>query len=345
MEKIKAAIIGATGYTGSELARLLLFHPNVEIVAITSESHSGKKFSDIHAQFTNMLDMPLCSVNDIDEQNIDVAFLALPHGVSMDYVKKFRNSSFKIIDFSGDFRLENKLVFESWYNMEHKYEVGFERFVYGLPELYKEVIQKADYVANPGCFPTGSLLALYPLLKNNLCEEKGVIIDAKTGTTGAGIKPSATTLFSNVNDNFAAYGLKKHRHTIEIEYHLSNLTNLNINLQFTPHILPVDRGILTSCYIKNAQKVTEQNLKDLYKSHYKEDPFIRMRENPPSLKDVRGTNFCDIYLTTDERTGNIIIVSAIDNLVKGASGQAVHNMNIMYGLEETKGLNQIALKP
>lgn len=344
-KKFRVAIIGATGYTGSESAALLNYHPHVEIVFITSEQHRGKQFSEIHPQFEGILDSKLVSVNDIQASEIDVALLALPHGVSMDYVAQFKNEKFKIIDFSGDYRLSTPEVYNEWYAKTHTFPEAFSKAVYGLPELFRDELNGAHIVANPGCYPTVSILSVFPLLKHQLINADHLIIDAKSGTTGAGIKPNTVTHFSNVNDNFFAYGLKKHRHTIEIEEILSKKAQKQVRVQFQPHLLPVDRGILATAYAKNKTAVSEEELRKLYVETYAGHPFIRLRKSPPALKDVRGTNFCDIYVTTDERTGNILVVAAIDNLVKGAAGQAVHNLNLMFGLNETAGLEKIAMKP
>ncbi|MFW6019300.1 MAG: N-acetyl-gamma-glutamyl-phosphate reductase [Bacteroidales bacterium] len=342
---IKAAIIGATGYTGSELVSLLLKHPDVEISMITSESRKGELFSDVHPQFKYICDLELRTADDIDQMNPDVCFLALPHRVAMEYVKKWKNKNFKIIDLSGDYRLSSAKVYQQWYDKIHDTPELVPDVPYGLPELYKETIKGADIVANPGCFPTASILALAPLLANNMVETDCIIIDAKTGTTGAGVKSSPTTHFANVNDNFKAYGLKTHRHTIEIEEVLSSSGKEKVIVQFSPHILPVDRGILVTAYATPKTKISETELTQSYRQFYKGHPFIRLRSELPELKFVRGTNLCDIHVTYDERTNRILALSAIDNLVKGAAGQAIQNMNIIFELNETSGLDIIPLQP
>lgn len=342
---IKAGIIGATGYTGSELVRLLNFHPEVSIEVITSESHKGEKFSGIHSQFRNIVDIELVSAEDIDINNLDVAFLALPHGVSMDFVKKFINKEVKIIDLSGDFRLSSKKVYEQWYNNEHTFEEGFRHAVYGIPELYREEIKKAKLVANPGCFPTGAILAIAPLVKQGSVDINRLIVDSKTGVTGAGVKAKLTTHFPNVNDNFKPYGIKFHRHTIEIQEQLSNVSGQDVTVQFTPHLLPIDRGIITSVYLTPATSINEKKLVEIFNEFYKDAPFVRIVEEAPEVKDVRATNYIDIFTTYDERTNTILVFSAIDNLVKGASGVAIQNMNLMCGLDETTGLLQCPVKP
>ncbi len=343
---MKIAIVGATGYTGSELVRLLLNHPEVKIDLITSETHAGNKFSSVHPFLEHIEDHNLVSVDQLEDRSIDLVFLALPHGVSMDYVKRFRNQSFKIIDLSGDFRLSSSEVYSEWYKTEHTYPEGFHEAVYGLPELFSDHIRKATLVANPGCFPTAAILGIAPLLSAGLVMPEPIIVDSKTGVTGAGVKSKPVNLFSNVNDNFKAYGLKTHRHTIEMEEILSALSSdKNSTIQFTPHLLPVDRGIFSTIYLKPKKDVSEHAIRSEFKRYYKDKPFIRLRSQIPAVKDVRGTNYCDLFTTYDERTGLIIVISVIDNLVKGAAGQAIQNMNLMLGLNESAGLNQIPLNP
>lgn len=343
---IKATIVGATGFTGSELVRLLINHPEVSLSAITSESHKGKRFSQIHPQFEGICDMELRSAQDIDQWDTDLCFLALPHRVSMAYVKQWRDKSFNIIDLSGDYRLSSADVYTRWYDKEHDTPELVSQVPYGLPELYRERLQGARLIANPGCFPTASLLALAPLLKKKgLVDPSGIIIDAKTGLTGAGVKSSPVTHFSNVHDNFKAYGLKFHRHTIEIEEVLGQTSNSKVTVQFTPHLLPTDRGILVTAYLRPLKPVNQDDLNDIFHTFYKDEPFIRLRRHAPDLKGVRGTNLCDIFVTFDDRTGNIIVVSVLDNLVKGAAGLAIQNMNVMYKIEETSGLFTIPLQP
>lgn len=341
----KIAIVGATGYTGSELVRLLQDHNEVEIMAITSESYAGEPFSEVHPAFKGIEDRPLVSVKDLGQFDIDLAFLALPHGVSMDYVKQFAGERFRIVDFSGDFRLTSAETYEAWYGKKHSYEQGFEDAVYGLPELFAGSIAQAHLVANPGCFPTGAILALAPLIKGGWINLNNIIIDSKTGVTGAGIKANKVNMYSNVNENFKAYGLKTHRHSIEIQEVLGALTTQMSPVQFTPHLLPVDRGILTTAYAQPVKEVSAQQLQKLYKNFYSKSPFVQVLEAPPALKDVRGTNLCKLYVDYDERTGNILLISAIDNLVKGAAGQAIQNMNLMLGMNETAGLHQVPVNP
>ncbi len=342
---IKVGIVGATGYTGSELVRLLHRHPEAEIDLITSETYQGKKFSDIHPHFHDIVDQMLTSADLLAERRLDVVFLALPHGVSMEYVREHRRTDFRIIDLSGDFRLADAATYEAWYGKTHQFPEGFKEAVYGLPELYREAIREARLVANPGCYPTSAILGCIPPIAKELADLRRIVVDAKSGVTGAGVKAKPTNQYSNVSDNFKAYALKTHRHTVEIEEKLTGLNSKETLVQFTPHLLPVDRGILSTIYLEAAQGVSEAEIQQAYHDFYADEPFVRLRETPPTLKEVRGTNLCDLYLTFDERTGRIIVISVIDNLVKGAAGQAVHNMNLMFGLEETTGLDLVPLHP
>ncbi len=344
-KKIRVAIVGASGYTGSELARFLIHHPEVEIAMITSESHAGKPFSVLHPQFSGQLDLPLVPAKDVAASSVDVVFLALPHGVSMKYVASWKDNNFKIIDLSGDFRLSTPEVYTTWYNKEHTFPSGFEGAVYGLPEIHKNAIKNAQLIANPGCYPTAAILALAPLYATDQIFSESVIIDAKSGITGAGIKASGTTHFSNVNENFLAYGLTNHRHTIEIEEQLGHLKQEEINVQFTPHLLPLDRGILATAYATPKGEITQAQLRSIYKDYYNGQPFVRLRDDLPTLKDVRGSNYCDIHVAYDQRTHRIIAIATIDNLAKGAASQAIQNMNLMLGFPETSGLMFNPLKP
>jgi len=345
MKMKKTGIVGASGYTGSELTRILSQHPQVEISAITSESHSGKAFSELHPFFRGIVDQQLISADEILGMELDLVFLALPHGVSMDFVKKYKNQPFRIIDLSGDFRLNDPDTYEHWYGKKHCFTEAFEGAVYGLPELFADQIKNARLVANPGCYPTSAILPLAPLVSAGLIDTKRIIIDSKSAVSGAGIKPKDANLFSNVNDNFKAYGLKKHRHTIEIKQMLDRFSEEEITLQFTPHLLPVDRGILSTIYVQPTSNIALAPLKQLYLNFYDNKPFARLCENPPAIKDVRASNYCDIYVDYDPLTNNIILISVIDNLVKGAAGQAVQNMNIMLGFDERQGLNHIPVHP
>ncbi|MDN3670572.1 N-acetyl-gamma-glutamyl-phosphate reductase [Echinicola jeungdonensis] len=344
-KKYNIAIVGASGYTGSELARILVQHQKVEIKMITSETHTGKPFSELHPQFLGILDLPLESAEEVSKNQLDVVFLALPHGVSMEYIKKWKDKKAMMIDLSGDYRLSGPDVYKNWYKQDHVFPEAFDRAIYGLPELHENRIRGAQLVANPGCYPTASILSLAPLFKDQLIKEGSVVIDAKSGTSGAGVKASNTTHFSNVNDNFKAYGLRIHRHTIEIEEQLGNLQKEKAKIQFTPHLLPVDRGILATSYAQVNEEMSQKKLDEIYGEFYKGKPFVRLRSSIPALKDVRGSNYCDIMPIWDERTQRVIVLSVIDNLVKGAAGQAVHNMNLMLGIPQETGLLQSPMQP
>lgn len=342
--KHRIAIAGATGYTGSELVRLLLNHPEVELAGVTSERYAGAPFSKVHPQFAALYDQELVALDDLESLEPELVFLALPHGVSMETVARYSEANFRIIDLSGDFRLSSAAMYAQWYGTPHVFPKGLEKAVFGLPELFRPEIAQARLVANPGCFPTASILALAPLLTEGWVSGE-VIVDAKTGVTGAGVKASDRTHFPSVHDNFSPYGVKNHRHTIEIEETLSRYAKTPARVQFTPHLLPVDRGILATCYAQPTREMTDATLRELYREYYGNEPFVRWREEWPSLKPVRGTNMVDIHATYDPRTGRVLVVSAIDNLVKGAAGQAVQNMNLMLGLKETAGLHLIPFQP
>jgi len=345
MSKINVGIVGATGYTGSELVRLLIEHPDVSLKAITSQSHAGKKFSEIHPHFQGIAEMELVTLEELTDFDLDLVFLALPHGVSMDFVKEWNPDEFKIIDLSGDFRLPSAEIYTKWYGKEHSDPDRIDEAVYGLPELFRDEIRNARLVANPGCYPTSNILALAPLYRNKMAEADGVVIDSKSGVTGAGAKAKQGTHFPDVFGNFSAYGLLNHRHTPEIQSSIHRYNSDEINVLFTPHLLPIDRGILSTIYCKPRKAVNRDLLNETFMNFYDKEHFVRIVENPPSVKHVRGSNFCDLYVTYDERTNHIVAISAIDNLVKGAAGQAVQNMNLMFGFLEHTGLRISPLNP
>jgi N-acetyl-gamma-glutamyl-phosphate reductase len=345
MSKYKVGIVGATGYTGSELLRLLIRHPDVTIEFVTSESQTGKKISDIHPHLLDISDIKLDSVKNIANYQPDLIFLALPHGVSMSFVKEHGLDKFITIDLSGDFRLPSKEIYEKWYEKKHSAEQYFGQAAYGLPELYRHKIRNARLVANPGCYPTSSILPLTPLIKYGFVNTSGIVIDAKSGVTGAGAKAKPGTHFPELFGNFSAYKLGGHRHTPEIETVIHGYTGFQTEVLFTPHLLPIDRGILTTTYSTPKKKVTKEEVEELFYSVFEKEHFVRVVDQPPLLKHVRGSNYCDVHVTYDERTNKIITVSTIDNLMKGAAGQAVQNMNIIFGLIESTGLKQIPLNP
>lgn len=345
MSKYKVGVVGATGYTGSELIRLLTQHPDVTLDIITSESNNGKRISEIHPHLAGIVDIELQSVKDISTQKPDLIFLALPHTVSMDFVKEHGLDKFITIDLSGDFRFSSQEVYEKWYPKKHSAPEYLEQAVFGLPELFRDRIRNARLVANPGCYPTSAILALAPLAKSGLIDPTNLIIDSKSGVTGAGAKARQGTHFPDLFGNFSAYGLTSHRHMPEIEATLEAYSGHSTQVLFTPHLLPIDRGILTTTYSSPKMEVSKELLEELFLNVYEKEHFVRVVDQPPKLKHVRGSNFCDVHVTYDERTRKIITVSTIDNLMKGAAGQAVQNMNLVFGLIESTGLEQIPLNP
>ncbi len=345
---LRAAIVGASGYTGGELARLLCNHPSVVITAATSRQHDGQPLARVYPHLKDRVDI-VCRNMTADEvsDRADFIFCAVPHKTAMDVVPSFLRAGKKVVDLSADFRLKDVTVYEKWYQAHSAAEL-LEDAVYGLPEIYREQIRNAELVANPGCYPTSATLGLAPLLKTNLINTDSIIIDSKSGTSGAGRAASVATLFCEVTDGFRPYKVGGiHRHVPEIEQNLSALGETPILVSFTPHLLPISRGILTTIYTNLNNKAELSEIYQIYEQMYKEEPFIRLLEpgSQPATQYVRGSNYCDISLTIDERTSRLIIVSAIDNIVKGASGQAIQNMNLMCGFDETAGLTQIPLFP
>ena len=338
---MKVSVIGATGYTGAELVKILLKHPQVEIETITSQSFANKKISEIYPSLITDLVCQELNINKIALSSSFI-FTALPHRISMEIVGKLHSRGKKIIDLSADFRFIDPLIYEEWYGTPHQKKELLKKAIYGLPELYREKISRARLVANPGCYPTSSILALAPLVNNDLIKGNSIIIDAKSGVTGAGRALSLATHFPEVNENTRAYQVVGHRHTPEIEEQLSNLTSREIIITFVPHLVPINRGILCTCYAALKQKTDTKDLLKLYQDFYKEEPFVEILPQGrfPQTKEVLNSNRCRIGITVNERSGRAIIISAIDNLAKGAATQAVQNMNIMCGFEETMGLIQ-----
>lgn len=338
-------IIGSTGYTGSELTRILAQHDKVNLEMITSKSFVGKRISDIHPYLEGICDMELSTASMDEISDLDLVFLALPHGVSMKFVKDIGMNGPRIVDLSGDFRLKDKETYEKWYEMEHVFPEAINKAVYGLPELFREKISNAHLVANPGCYPTSSILALAPAIKKGLIDISNISVDSKSGVTGAGAKPNKVSHFPRANEDFRAYKVGSHRHTPEMEEVLTKDSGEKISLLFTPHLVPLNRGILTTVYSKAKKDIDNEKLLSIYKESYSDEPFVRVRSSPPNVQSVRGSNYCDVYPLFIERTNQIVLISAIDNLVKGAAGQAVQNMNIMLGFNEKQGISHIPLSP
>ncbi len=345
---IKAGIIGATGYAGAELVRLLTAHKNVEIVWYGSRSYIDKRFSEVFGNFFNIVDEK-CLDDNMDELSkmADVIFTATPQGFCSSLVKEDILKNTKIIDLSADYRIKDVDIYEKWYGLKHPTPEFIKEAVYGLCEVNRESIKNARLLANPGCYPTCSTLSIYPLLKEGIIDASTIIIDAKSGTSGAGRGAKVNNLFCEVNENIKAYGVATHRHTPEIEEQLSYAAGEKVLLNFTPHLVPMNRGILVTAYASLKKKVSYGEVKSIYESYYKDETFIRLLDENvcPETRFVEGSNFVDINFKIDERTNRIIMMGAIDNLIKGAAGQAVQNMNIMFGLDETEGLMQLPMFP
>ncbi|MEI8349994.1 MAG: N-acetyl-gamma-glutamyl-phosphate reductase [Candidatus Omnitrophota bacterium] len=341
---IRVGVVGATGYAGEELLALLLRHPKVKITSVTAKIDKVQPISVIFPKFANRIDL-LCKEPEVEEiaHECDLVFLALPHTVSMEIVPALMGAGKTVIDLSADYRLKDIKQYEKFYNTVHKDVPRISTAVYGLPELYRSRIKKAKLIANPGCYPTVSILSVAPLLEAKLIDIGSIIIDAKSGVTGAGRKLAEGFLFSEINEDFKAYKINNHQHSPEINQELSNVAGTKVEVIFVPHLLPLNRGILATIYTKKAQGKTakaagKDSVISVYKKFYAKEPFVRIKEEGsfPRLKDVAGTNFCDIGIKEDDNS--IIIVAAIDNLLKGAAGQAVQNMNIIAGLDEMTGL-------
>jgi N-acetyl-gamma-glutamyl-phosphate reductase common form len=336
MDKIRIAIFGGSGYGGSELLRILLFHPNAEIVLITANEHAGKTVGEVHKNLLGLTDLRFeRSADDLSSQDdIDAAFFALPHGQALHLIPNLPKT-IKVIDLSGDFRINNSDVFQQYYKLEHTSKDLQNQFVYGLTETNREEIKTARYIANPGCFATAALLALAPLISSGSISGK-VIVDAKTGSSGSGAKAAANTHHPQRSNSFYAYKPFVHQHIPEIEQHLREIGEFNGDLVFMTHSLPVSRGVFASCYLETQDDLTADDIKEIYLRFYEDSFFIRLVEGSPDINWVKNTNFCDI--TPHSSGKQIAVFSAIDNLVKGAAGQAVQNMNLMFGLDERTGL-------
>ena len=349
MKKLQAAIIGASGYTGAELIRILLNHKKVEIATLVANSNAGQKIEQLYPHLVHYNLPDLKRVDEIDFSKIDVVFGCLPHTTSQETFKKLladpKNSHLKIIDLSADFRLEDPLNYQTWYDHEHIAKELQPQAVYGLSEIHRNKIKKSNLIACPGCYPTSALLPLIPLLENNLIEKHDIIIDSHSGTTGAGRSVKQGNLFCEVNESVRAYSVGHHRHMGEIEQELSKAANDSIQIDFTPHLLPINRGIISTIYAKINPKFSLSDIQNCLQTKYENEPFVKVIEGDPNIKDVVGTNFCLIAAKKARTANKVILVSVIDNLCKGASGQAVQNMNIVFGFDEKEGLEMAPVFP
>ena len=345
---IKVGIIGATGYAGSELVRILLGHKDVEIKWYGSRSYIDKKYASIYQNFFQLVDANCMDDNmEVLADQGDVIFTATPQGLCASLVNEEILSKVKIIDLSADFRIKDVKVYEEWYKLEHKSPQFIEEAVYGLCEINREDVKKARLVANPGCYTTCSILTCYPLVKEGIIDPNTIIVDAKSGTSGAGRGAKVDNLFCEVNENMKAYGVATHRHTPEIEEQLGYACGEKITINFTPHLVPMNRGILATAYASLKKDVTYEEVKAIYDKYYADEKFVRVLEKDvcPQTKWVEGSNYVDVNFKIDPRTNRIIMMGAIDNLVKGAAGQAVQNMNLMFGLKESEGLELVPMFP
>lgn len=343
---IKVGIIGATGYAGSELVRLITQHPKAELVTMTSQSYAGQEYKEVYSNYSH-LDY-VCEEEHIEEmaEKCDVIFLALPHGVASKKINADILSKTKIIDLGADFRIQDVDVYEKWYTTHYSKDILPEA-VYGLCEINRDKIKGKRIVANPGCYTSCSILSLYPPVKEGMIDLSSIIIDAKSGATGAGRGLSLGNHYCELNESVKAYKVASHRHTPEIEEQLSIAAGQDIVLNFTPHLIPMDRGILATCYATLNKKYTYDDIRKAYEKHYGNEHFIRLTKEGvfPETKWVKGSNFVDIGFTVDERTNRVIVIGALDNLFKGAAGQAVQNMNIIMGIEETTGIDYVPIFP
>lgn len=345
---IKVGIIGATGYAGQELVRLLLQHKDAEIVWYGSRSYVDQKFSSVFGNVFQIVE-DLCKADNLHElaERADVIFTATPQGYLAGVLDDVILEKVKVIDLSADYRIKDVATYEKWYGMEHKSPQYIDEAVYGLCEINREKVKGARLIANPGCYPTCSTLAIYPLAKAGYIDMSTLIIDAKSGTSGAGRGAKVANLYCEVNENIKAYGVASHRHTPEIEEQLSYASGENVVLNFTPHLIPMNRGILITAYAKYKEGVTGEQIRRAYEEAYREEYFVRVLDDGvcPETKWVEGSNFVDVNVKVDERTGRVIMMGAMDNITKGAAGQAVQNMNIMFDLDETEGLRLVPMVP
>ena len=345
---IKAGIIGSTGYAGGELARLLLQRDDIEIKWYGSRSYIDQKYASIYRNMFRIVD-DACMDDNMKElaDQVDVVFTATPQGLCASLVDEDVLSKVKVIDLSADFRIKDVSVYEKWYKLTHASPRFIGEAVYGLPEINREQEKRARLIANPGCFPTCSFLSTYPLVKEGLIDPNTIIIDAKSGTSGAGRGSKVDSLYCEVNENIKAYGVASHRHTPEIEEQLSCAAGKPVTISFAPHLVPMNRGILVTAYASLTKKVSYEEVKAVYDKYYRDEYFVRVLEKDvvPQTRWVEGSNFADVNFKIDTRTNRVVMMGAIDNMVKGAAGQAIQNMNLMFGLPENTGLKQIPIFP
>jgi len=344
MKTKKVAIIGASGYSGEELVKLLLHHPHAELVAVTSRQYAGQTLAQVFPKFASHPMSPSLRFSEpkaeVLAKQADVVFLALPHGVAAEFAVPLLNAGCVVIDLSADFRLKSAELYQEFYAHDHPAPDLLKKSVYGLPEIYREEIKESRLIASPGCYPTSILLPTIPLLKARLVKPAGIIADSLSGVSGAGRKAELDYLFCECNESVRPYGMPKHRHLSEIEEQLSSAAGTNVVIQFTPHLIPVNRGILTTLYFEPVGKLTDENISACYKKTYGDEPFVRVLDGKalPDTKNVVGTNVIELAWRLDPRTGRLVVMSAEDNLVKGASGQAVQSLNLVCGFPETAGL-------
>lgn len=342
---IRVAIVGGTGYTGVELLRLLALHPDAEVVAVTSRSEAGRRVDDMFPSLRGIVDLEYTDPESSPPRDCDLCFFATPNGTAMHQVAALLDAGTRVVDLAADFRLKDLDAWEKWYGMPHAAPQLLEEAVYGLPELYRPAIREARLVANPGCYPTAVLLGFLPLLENDLVDPYGLIADAKSGVSGAGRKAALATQLCEAGDNFKAYSVAGHRHEAEIVQGLTSVTDLDIGITFVPHLVPMLRGIHATLYAR--LKNPDVDLQDVYERRYREEPFVDVMPpgSHPDTRSVRGANMCRIAWHRPGDGDTVVVLSVEDNLVKGAAGQAVQNMNIMFGLDERAGLAPVALVP
>ena len=345
---IKAGIIGATGYAGGELVRILTGHKDVEIKWYGSRSYIDKKYAEVYQNMFQIVD-DKCMDDNMEAlaDEVDVIFTATPQGLCASLVNEEILSKVKIVDLSADFRIKDVATYEEWYKIQHPTPQFIPEAVYGLCEINREAVKKARLVANPGCYPTCSTLSIYPLLKEGLIDPSTIIIDAKSGTSGAGRGAKVDNLYCEVNENIKAYGVANHRHTPEIEEQLSYAAGQPVLINFTPHLVPMNRGILITAYASLKKEVSYEEVKAAYDKYYADEKFVRVLEKDvcPQTKWVEGSNYVDVNFKVDERTGRVVMMGALDNLVKGAAGQAVQNMNLLFGFDEAEGIDLVPMFP